>query len=718
VTPGRTGRRALLLVLLLTVQLAVSAAPAGWAVDDRGNGDPVVITLESLLPGLARAGADLQVTGRLLNTGTQDLRNVEVRLRLSDTRLNSRSELAAVADGRTSSRDGDVVVSAGLPDLGAGQSETFGLSRPLDDLGSLTGFGVYVLGVEVLASRSSGFGRVAILRTLLPWVPEEEDFLATGFTWLWPLVARPTRLADGSFGDESLAREMEPEGRLSRLVDAGVRLEQGAALTWAVDPELLDAVSDMAQVDEARGAPDAPAQRAYQVRARDGSLVPGTGSELAAAWLEKLRGATVGRAVLALPYGDPDITAVSRAGLGADVVRAREQGASVVEAALPSANVLRDTVWPVDGFTNRATLADLRRTGVATAVLDGRALPTVIDLSYTPAGRAHLPTRAGRLTGLLADPQLADLLRRPGSDPLLGAQRLLAETAMITSELPGTGPGRTILLMPPRRWDPTQDYLDRLVEVGAQAPWMAPVSLTELAGTEPPEVDRGPLRYPATQRSAELPAPYLGAVASMDASIDVFATILTDRDQLVPELDRSVLLLESSWWRGLEGRSNRLDRERKYLADLRGSVRVQPGSFTFSSRRGTIPLTVANDLAQDVRVVLRLEPQTIQLRLKDTLVPLRLNPQQKRQREVDAVAVAGGQVVVDATLQTPGGQAYGQPVQVRISITDYGTVALYITVAAAAVLFLTAGVQILRRVRAARRDSAYAEAAPATETQS
>ena len=683
----------------------------------------MVVTLDSLLPGLARAGDVLVVTGRLRNSGTQDLRNVEVRLRLSDTRLNSRSELAAVAEGRTSSRDGAVVVSADLPDLGAGQTEGFDLSRPLDKLESLTGFGVYVLGVEVLADHSSGFGRVALLRTLLPFVPEVPDYVPTGFTWLWPLVARPTRLADGTFTDESLARDLEPGGRLSRLLDAGVRLEQGAALTWAVDPELLETVSDMAQVDDVAAGqdeadtPEAPGQVAYQVRKRDGSLVPGSGSELAAAWLERLEAATVGRAVLALPYGDPDITAVTRAGRSGDVARARERGADVVEAALPLADLRLDTVWPVAGFTNRATLAGLRGTGVSTAVLDGRALPSVIDLSYTPAGRAHLPTKAGRLRGLLADPVLADLLRRPGPDPLLGAQRLLAETAMITSELPGTGPGRTIVLMPPRRWDPAPDYLDRLVEVGAQAPWMAPVSLTDLADTEPPEVDRGPLRYPPAQRAAELPTPYLRGVATMAESIDVFATILTERDQLIPGLDRAVLMLESSWWRERDGRANRLARERGYLADLRGAVRVQPGSFTFSSSRGTIPLTVANDLPQDVRVMLRLEAQTIQLRLTDTLVPLRLDPQRKTQSQVGAVAVAGGQVLVDARLQTPGGEPYGQPVQVRISITDYGTVALYITVAAAAVLFLTAGFRILRRVRAARDDSAYAEPAPTPEPQ-
>ena len=42
---------------------------------------------------------------------------------------------------------------------------------------------------------------------------------------------------------------------------------------------------------------------------------------------------------------------------------------------------------------------------------------------------------------------------------------------------------------------------------------------------------------------------------------------------------------------------------------------MQPGSFTFGSRSGRIPLTLVNDLPQEVVVVLRLEPQTPRLRL-------------------------------------------------------------------------------------------------------
>jgi hypothetical protein len=677
---------AAVLALVLALPLALAGAPSGApaAAADR----PAALQLTSISPDVATAGGVLRVTGEVTNTGRQPLRDVEVRLRLSATRLGSRAELAAVAEGRTSSRDGAPIVSTTLPDLDAGEATTFAVSRALDELSQLTGFGVYVLGVEVLAGRPSGFGRVALVRTLLPWVPKQPDFLPTGYSWLWPLVAQPSRLSDGTFADDTLARQMAPDGRLSRLLDAGARMQESAAITWVVDPELLAAAADMAN--------------GYRVQAPDGSTVPGGGSGIAGLWLDRLRTVTAGKPVLGLPHADPDLVALERHRRAGDIVRAAEQGDTTTADLLPLASPVTDIAWPVDGYANRATLGVLRGEDRTAAVLDGRALPPELDLSYTPAGRGDLATRSGRVAALLADPGLTDQLRRHGPDPLLAGQRVLAETAMITSELPSTGIARTIVVMPPRRWDPGPVFLDKLVATAA-APWTASVPLRTLAETSPPEIDRQPLDYPADQRRRELPTEYLRALDAMHLSISLLSAILTDPTQLVPEFDRSVTLLGSSWWRGRPSRANRLDREKDLLTEAREAVRVQPGNFTFSSRRGTIPVTVANDLPQEVEVALRLDPQTPRLRT-EPVEAFTIGPNSKRQIPVSANAVASGPVVVDAQLHTVGGAPYGQPVPLRISITQYGTVALYITGVAAAVLFLAAGIRVVRRVVAGRRE--------------
>jgi hypothetical protein len=653
----------------------------------------VTIDVTTLSPAVATTGATLQVAGTVRNTGSQPLRDASVRLRLSQTRLNSRSELAAVMDGQVASRDGTVVVEAPLDDLAPGAEAPFDLRQPLDDVAALTDFGVYALGVEVVGSRGSAApGRAAIARTVLPWSPADHDYRATGTSWVWPLVGAPVRLSGGVFADDSLAADLAPGGRLDRLLQAGIRLDRNAAVTWAIDPDLVETVAAMA--------------RGYRVARPGGGTVPGGAGGLAERWLAELQSATAGAAVISLPYADIDSAALVRHGQPGEVAKARAAGAATLARLLPAVTTLDEMTWPVDGYTDRPTLATFARSGVTAAVLDGRAVPPTIDLSYTPSARAQVSTGSGQVAALLADPGVTDLLsaaRPSGGQPVLAAQRVVAETAMITSELPNAGTDRTVVAAPPRRWNPSQPFLDQLLAV-ADAPWTTPVTLRELAAADAPEVDRARLRYPRSQRRAELPEEYLRALDTQRDTITNFAAILTDRTRLLPGLTAAVLRLESSYWRGRDAaRGVRLNREQSHLRDLRRRVYVQPGSFTFGSKSGRIPVTVVNELRQPVRVVLRLEPQTPRLRLEAT-EPRTIGPRQKVQVEVQATAVAGGPVTVQATLHTPGGAQYGRiPVLLRVTVTQIGTVALVITIGAAVVLFVAAGVRVGRRIRSARR---------------
>jgi Family of unknown function (DUF6049) len=194
-------------------------------------------------------------------------------------------------------------------------------------------------------------------------------------------------------------------------------------------------------------------------------------------------------------------------------------------------------------------------------------------------------------------------------------------------------------------------------------------------------------------------------LGTQHSRISTFGAVLTKPELIVPELETGLLRLESTWWRGREeDRVNRFYREQSIVADQLGSIHVQPGSYTFGSNSGKIPLTVSNGVKQEVIVVLRLEPRQPRLRLGPPPNPISIGPGRKQQVFVDATAVAGGDVVVDATLQTRGGTPLPNgPVPISIRITQFGTVALFITGGAAGVLFLTALVRLFRRGRAARR---------------
>jgi hypothetical protein len=691
---------AALLAIPLTFGLTVAPAAPAAAADTVAS-----IDLTSLDPAIGIPGARLRATGVLRVTGKQTLSEVEVRIRLSRTRLSSRGELAAVAAGRTSSTDGDIVARQSLRGrFAAGQQASFDVAVNLNDVPTLQEFGVYVLNVEAVATTRDGVGRVAIVHTFLPWVPAHRDFKPAGFSWLWPLIAAPARLGDGRYADEALPGDMAAEGRLGRLTTAGSRLGQQVPLTWVVDPALLESAADMSD--------------GYQVRAEDPSQPPldGTGAEVAARWLDQLRTASRLGEVATVPYADPDVVALRRSGLISDVLAARSRG-DVIASNVLGRDVVTDLAWPAEGFSDRVTLRGLRGTGTQAVVLDARALPTELALPFTPAGRANISTSAGRVTGLLYDPTLsASLAAGAKQHPLLAAQRFIAETAMITAELPGVGPERTILIAPPRHWSPPPELLDRVVTASLQAPWMAPVAVQDLRDSKPPEIDRQSLRYPTSVRGRELPAPYLDAVRDLHRTIGTFTAVLSEPDVLVPDLDAGVYRLESIWWRGRDARLGRLTGTRGHVLEQRNQVEVLPGSYTFGSKSGTIPLTVSNGLTQAVTVRIGLTPSPPRLEI-GKIGDVRIPAKSKVQVEVPAKAIANGPVRIGTVLLTPAGDQYGQPVQLRIQVTQYGTVALAITGVAAGVLFAAAGYRLFRRAAAARRTASTSSAEPAAETQ-
>ena len=685
---GRPGARAVGAVLALLTVLAglplVTAGPAAAA------GPAADVQLTRLDPTAAGPTTPLRVIGTVRNSGDERLFDVQIRLRLSRSRVNSRAELSRVADGETESKDGDVLISRRLPDdLRRGQVARYNFSYDLRNATNLNEFGVYVLGVEVVAGHRDGYGRVGILRTFLPFVPKQADFRPTGFAWLWPLVAAPRQLADGTFAREDLRREVHPGGRLDRLLHAGIELGGAQRLTWVVDPELLEAVSRLASGD-------------YFVRGPDGRRLDGPADASAAQWLDTLRAATGGQDVLALPYGDPDLVALHRGDLSNSITAARTTGSDVTDRIL-GREVVDDVVWPIDGYTDKATLTWLRDTGTRAVILDGRALPAEFSLNYTPSGRASVRTSAGDVVGLVHDPVLRDQLRDPGESSLLGAQRFLAETAMITAELPSTGTERVIMVAPPRRWSPDATFLGRLVAGASAAPWLGPVSLDEMLDRRPAEVDRGKLVYPRAQRAGELSATYLAALQDMSTDVTTFAAVLTDPEREREKYEAALLRLDSSWWRRRPSRVAQLTRERDLLARQRNMVRVLPGNYTFGSQSDSkIPLTIINELGQSVVLDVALRPQTRRLVIGDS-EPKLIGAHRKVQLEVDARAVANGQVQVDVTLLTPDGTPYSAPVPLQVRITQYGTVALFITIGAAGVLFLAAGVRVTRRIRRAKR---------------
>ena len=101
------------------------------------------------------------------------------------------------------------------------------------------------------------------------------------------IVDIPHTNFDGTFRDNELVGELSPEGKLGKPVFAKNR-----SATWVIDAALIDEIIDMSDGYLYKEAPDV------------------IGQQVATAWLEQLRIATVGNPIVALPYGNPDSSLV------------------------------------------------------------------------------------------------------------------------------------------------------------------------------------------------------------------------------------------------------------------------------------------------------------------------------------------------------------------------------------------------------------------------
>jgi hypothetical protein len=667
----------LLMLAVLTAVRPLEPADASAAAAPVPNAVPI---LEQIEPALPAPGDVLVVTGRV-ELGSVDLRSVDVRLRIGRSPVTSRSELAEVELGTgtpggtpdelpapSSADDGSVVESATTrlaPTAAAGQVLPFRLEAALDDLG-LERFGTYVVSVEVRATDPDGVrGRFGLVRTTMVWTPDPAAIAATPATWLWPVLGEPGQPT------EALADAVAPGGRLDVLARVGAAQERaGAAVLWVLDADTLAAA---AGVDDGRWLRD--------LAARVTAAGPG--------------------AATMLPYADPDLVAVRRAGSAQSVSEGTalaQQESERLLGTVPSA----EPAWPAEGRLDVETLTALDAAGVTAVVVSDRSLPVRGSPPYTPDAVAAFPDLPDGPRAWVVDSGVSDLLARGVADQpaqLMTRQRFLAETAVITAERPGDP--RSLIIAPPRRWAPTEAWASSLLMLTRQAPWLTMRAPADLRSAVPsPPARRGP-EYDAAARATELPTAYLAGIDRSLGRVDVVASTTQDPESVRDPFLADALRGMSTAWRG------RTADAAAYLAQLESRVDalessisiVTGGRVGLSAGRGQIPISIRNDLDQDVTVRLGLTARpAVRLSFEDPgliVVPAG----QTATPQVSADAAANGRVEVTIQLLSPDGRVFGTPARIVVNATAYGTVAAVAVGSALVVLFAAVGVRITRRIR-------------------
>jgi hypothetical protein len=711
-----------LVAALVAAVLALLAATPGGALAQPAGDVGLTLELDELAPRVVTADGPtvLTVTGTLRNTGAVAVRDLGVRLQRGEP---LRGE-AAVRDALA----GDAATDASaprfqeLPDaLVPGAEAPVRLTVPLrgsPETGlALATPGVYELLVNVNGVPDGGDrARLAAVRMLLPvlGLPAGPDgsepvpdagTAAVPATLLLPLADQPRRLttvplpgAPALLSDDVLAGSFRPEGRLGGLLTALVEAPDAArdAVCVAVDPDLLQTAAAM--------------RAGYEVQRPDGTRVPGAGAEAAGRWLDDLAAAVAERCVVALPFADADLVALTRAGLGAAAADAVTAGRAITEDLLGTPP-LDATTWPDDGLVDAAALDVLAGSGTAALVLSGDG----VDAGDAAAGAVAL---TGGVRALVADPLLTDaadtdtaaLGERSGGQAAVAAaaggplatQDLLGALAF-RAGTPGTGP---LLLAPPHRWEVDGAAAGALLEgVAALADAGALGGRTlDAAATGPAPDAAGEPAYPlgAAEVAPEATASLRGVLADLD---DLRSSVVEDErgvdpDELFGILRLGAVRAASAAWRDRPAETAAAARSAAdQVAAVRASVSVlePPTPFSLGTSDSPLLLTVANDLPVTVRVRVELA-STSGLRVAP-IPPVEVPPLGRRQVEASAEVLRSGVFTVDAAVLTEDGGRLGPPSRLQVRSTAYGTITLWLTGTAGVLLVVLAGRRILRRIR-------------------
>ncbi|PSL01351.1 hypothetical protein CLV30_11481 [Haloactinopolyspora alba] len=667
--------------------VAANAAPAPAADPAAPPAGPAAtIALHSATPSVLRPSDDeLVLTGTVRNTGDEPVRNAQVLPRFSRVPLESRAEIGRVGTDQNLNwgarySDGYDPVDALQP----GETQPFTLRVPVELL-DFAQSGVYIVGADVMGSPVDSEQRIRLdtERTVIPWLPRAGDLPTVPVGMLWPLADRPALMPDGTLLDDSLAAQVGAEDPLSTLVDAAA----DAPVTWAVDPDLVDTADAMTD--------------GYGVVSPSG-VIEGSraNSDAARAWLTSLQQATDGSNVLMLPYATPDLAALATTepGLAGTVAR---RAVSVSEQAARTFGASAPAGWLDSGSVSTDALSALAEAGAGSVVVPGDAVRPRPD-----GPSATFDLGEGSLDAVVTDSGLSDAVAAAAvaPDPQAGAlevrQRWFAETAMIAMSAADSGATPDPLVVaPPLRWRPSKAAAEAVIASWTSIPWVEPTSVDTAsngtAGTDTDAVTPDP-----AEGTNRLPENNVEATAELHRQAGSYAGLLADTGTANQDLALAAVRAASTGWRSdpAAGRAYANSIADDLAAQLDEVSVTVPESVTLSSRTGTFPLTVTNDLDQAIVIGLDITSANVDRLRIDDVAERRIEPGARELVNVTAQAAANGKVPIDVQLTTGTGTAIGPARPTVVNATDYGTIG-WLIVGGAGALFAAALVRRTTRRR-------------------
>ncbi|HZR53051.1 MAG TPA: DUF6049 family protein [Streptosporangiaceae bacterium] len=607
-----SGGAALLWVAAIAA-LTVIAPVAGMTTQAQASpaaGSGVTLAIDSVTPQVAAPDKTITVTGTITNGTGAALTGSGIQLYTSQAWFTTRDDMNHYASG-AEDLSLSPVGNPGVISSGVRPGETVSWHAQFTEAAAgYPRFGVYPL--RAVLTDVNGVPEKSA-STLLPYWSRTSQLTKLKIAWVWPLIDQPHRQACPALTSNGLAPSVAADGRLSGLLAAGTANPR-SALTLAIDPALLGDLAVMA-------GPNGYSTGGTPATCKD--AIPEKTSHAAADWLATLKSATATQPALITPYGNTDVAALALHGLNTDLTNAYRLGQQVSGEVL-GRSFGTDFALPPGGLADPSVLTTLATSAhVTSVVLDSSEMPAVDTQFYADDAVTSFRNMAGlKMNVLLADHEITGLLR--GASPTMSAsaqfgleQQFLAETAMISSELPESH--RSVVVSPPENWGPSEALASKLLQE-SQEPWLEPVALSSLAGSHDSEsqINRRP-PAPAKSSPRELSAGYLAAIKGpngLDGQLGLYKSLLYQAPvNYTTGLDEALAATESAAWRdgptaaggptagGAAGGQALISKLSAYLTKAQNKVRIiSSPEITMAGSSGVLPVNIQNTLEQDVQV--------------------------------------------------------------------------------------------------------------------
>jgi hypothetical protein len=719
---------------------AGAAAGPGAAAQPAGGRQRPWIAITSVHPAFAQPTGKVTVAGIVANPGSSPLRGASIQLWSSLTPLTS-SEMAQylTAPEPTGVDEPIIGLQRTLPSpVPPRGTQRWTMTLTAKQVGMQT-FGVYPLAAHLFST--SGIPGIAgppldDARTFVPYWPGKsaaKTVPRASIAWVWPLIDAPQQTVCQTLTSNELAGNVAASGRLGSLLAAGrTPAASRALLTWAIDPALLSDLSVMSSPYRVTGTGSC-----YAGKQRPDSAA-------ARKWLTGLQAVAAHQDFFTTPYADVDVAALAHAGLESPELAAAFADGSSTAAGIdvPGTNtkilgqaqrLTQPTVgpiaWPAGGIADYGLLEALAHNKIQTVILNSGLIHTPATVIRVPDGQGGeltvlrasntltqiLSTRRDRIPGLVPPAHSMTSSARPQARlaaAFAKEQWFLAETAMTAAQ--GPAAGRSIVVAPPRDWNPLPGMASALLDDTVTAPWLQPVTLADLAsaGSQTGQVSSSLLALHRVNK-AELSGSLLKQVGHLDQQIQLLDSVLTTPGH--GYLSTAVDTVESSAWRGRKAN----ERPAKHLlhsdlAYVNGRLRqiriVGSGRVTLGGQNGVVPVSISNGLDQPVTVkLLASAPPADHVTIGKFTNVVTVQGHTQHTIKIPVTEAQAGSTTLTLRLANKKGQLLPTRSSLNVVATHFGALAIVIISIALVVFVLTAAARAIRRDRP-QEDGSAAEA--------